>query len=126
MSAPNEQELEMLRLEAEVERLRQYEPLKGGVPIKEWRLQQELKLAVEGLANYAQENEQLKARPFRDVLTAEIAKQEALIKRMDSNPDFDNGMMAMIRLERLQMLERLLDFEPKPVLHPSVTQSEKT
>ncbi len=54
-------------------------------------------------------------QPFREHLEAEIAKQEVLIKRMDSNPDFDNGMMTMIRLERLSLLERLLDFEPKHV-----------
>lgn len=51
---------------------------------------------------------------FREILLAEIAKQEMLIKRMDGNPEWDNGIMATIRLERLELLRRLVDFEPKP------------
>lgn len=51
---------------------------------------------------------------FRETLLAEIAKQEALIKRMDGNPEWDNGIMATLRLERLELLQRLLDFERTP------------
>lgn len=50
---------------------------------------------------------------FRNALLAEIEKQQSLIKRMDSNPEFDNGIMADIRQERLSLLERLLEFETR-------------
>lgn len=48
---------------------------------------------------------------FRETLLAEIAKQEALIQRMDGNPEWDNGLMAVLRLERLDLLKKLLEFE---------------
>jgi hypothetical protein len=48
---------------------------------------------------------------FRDALLAEIDKQQALIKRMDGNPEWDNGIMAVLRMERLDLLEKLLEFE---------------
>lgn len=48
---------------------------------------------------------------FREALLAEIAKQEALIQRMDGNPEWDNGLMAVLRLERLDLLKKLLEFE---------------
>ena len=48
---------------------------------------------------------------FRESLLAEIAKQEALIHRMDGNPEWDNGLMAVLRLERLDLLKKLLEFE---------------
>ncbi len=54
---------------------------------------------------------------FREILLAEIEKQKSNIKRMDfrPNPEFwDNGVMTSIRQERLDLLMRLLDFEPSP------------
>lgn len=48
---------------------------------------------------------------FRETLLAEIESQKALIERMDSNPDFPTGIMGQIRAERLELLERLLQFE---------------
>jgi hypothetical protein len=48
---------------------------------------------------------------FRDALLAEIDKQHALIKRMDGDPEWDNGIMAVLRLERLDLLKKLLEFE---------------
>ena len=53
---------------------------------------------------------------FKEELIAEIVKQEALIQEMDypPNQEFRNpaGIMASIRRERLELLERLLEFEP--------------
>ena len=52
---------------------------------------------------------------FKKVLLAEIEKQKALIQKMDRppNPEFRNprGIMPSIRRERLELLERLLEFE---------------
>lgn len=52
------------------------------------------------------------SEPFREALLREIAKQEALIKRMDS-PEW-GGIMGQIRAERLDLLNSLLAFEPDP------------
>ena len=52
---------------------------------------------------------------WKRALDAEIRAQEALIERMrDNYPDMQgNGIMGQLRAERLELLERLLDFEPK-------------
>ncbi len=52
---------------------------------------------------------------FRAALLSEIAKQNALIERMDYPPNREtghNGVMQDIRAQRLRLLMELLDFEP--------------
>jgi hypothetical protein len=52
-----------------------------------------------------------KTQAWNHTLRREIAEQQALIKRMDMH--IDNGIMAGIRAERLDLLEQLLRFEPE-------------
>lgn len=55
------------------------------------------------------------ALQFRDHLLLEIQYQRDVIARMDSNPDWDNGIMADIRQEKLELLTKLLEFyAPSP------------
>jgi hypothetical protein len=51
---------EWVRFEDHKSELARLMPLKGGVPVREWALQEKLKLAEEGLANYEKENERLR------------------------------------------------------------------
>jgi hypothetical protein len=51
---------------------------------------------------------------FREVLLREIELQKKLQKRMgDFNENFDHGIMWQIRMERLELLEKLLAYEPE-------------
>ena len=51
---------------------------------------------------------------FREVLLKEIEYQCELQQRMgDNHPDFGGGLMWQIRMERLQLLQKLLEFEPE-------------
>jgi hypothetical protein len=67
-------------------------------------------------------------------LRAEIAAQEALIERMrDNHPGFGgNGIMGQLRAERLELLHKLLEFEPQasaqktePPLERTIAQVER-
>jgi hypothetical protein len=58
---------------------------------------------------------------WNHALRREIAEQRALIKRMDSH--MDNGIMAGIRAERLELLEQLLRFEPEDQRGPLPDES---
>jgi hypothetical protein len=48
---------------------------------------------------------------FRSMLLGEIEHQRSVIARMDPpNSEWDNGAMRVIRIEKLELLERLLEF----------------
>ena len=54
-------------------------------------------------------------KSFKEILLQEIQKQKDLIDRMDFPPNMDmhgNGLMTTIRFERLELLEKLLEYEP--------------
>ena len=52
---------------------------------------------------------------FRDVLVAEILWQRTLRKRMgDDHPARGIDIMWQIRMERLELLEKLMEFERDP------------
>lgn len=54
-------------------------------------------------------------KEWNRALREELAAQNALIERMDFPPNremWGNGIMTQIRQERLELLEKLLEFEP--------------
>ena len=65
---------------------------------------------------------------FREMLLAEIESQKALIERMDfcRNPDYwGTGIMTQIRAEKLELLERLLEFYTHLSVPDSTTEQSK-
>jgi hypothetical protein len=71
-----ESDAEIERLRAEIERLRQYEPLPGGVPLREVLLQREVERLTRELARYAYppDHRVSMAEAERDRLRAEVER----------------------------------------------------
>ena len=72
----SEADAEIERLRAEIERLRQYEPLPGGAPLREVLLQREVERLTRELARYAYppDHRVSMAEAERDRLRAEIER----------------------------------------------------